>query len=52
MWPHATQPLQSVARRAAELGIWLVFVPAKLTFLLQPIDEHIFALYKRFLSKA
>jgi hypothetical protein len=42
----------AVIGKAAELGIWLAFVPAKLTCLLQPLDTHIFALYKRFLSKA
>ena len=31
---------------ACRLGIWLVFVPSKLTWLLQPLDTHAFARFK------
>ena len=31
---------------ASNLGIWLHVVPAKLTFLLQPLDTHCFATFK------
>jgi hypothetical protein len=37
-----------VAAAAVRGGIWLVFVPAKLTWLLQPCDTHVFAAYKAF----
>ena len=30
-------------------GVWVVFVPAGLTWLLQPCDSHVFAKYKAFL---
>ena len=35
----------SVAARRQK--IWIVYVPAKLTWLLQPCDTHVFAAYKR-----
>ena len=31
---------KSVLREALDLGIWLVFVPASITCLLQPLDTH------------
>ena len=31
-------------------GIWVVFIPAKMTWLMQPLDTHVFARYKRFLA--
>ena len=39
----------SVARAAARAGIWLAYVPAGLTWLLQPCDTHVFLRYKRHL---
>ena len=36
----------SVARSCAALGIWLVVVPARLTWLLQPLDTRAFQIYK------
>lgn len=36
----------SVMQTASNLGIWLHFVPAKLTFLLQPLDTHCFTTFK------
>jgi len=36
-----------VARRAAELHIWLIIISAGLTWLLQPLDVCIFASFKR-----
>ena len=33
-------------------GVWLVVVPAKMTWLLQPLDTHAFALYKAWLKQA
>ena len=39
--------LQNCARK----GIWVVFVPAKQTWLLNPLDTHTFARYKQFLRK-
>ena len=32
-------------------GIRLHFIPGKLTWLLQPLDTHVFSLYKRYLKK-
>jgi hypothetical protein len=40
-----------VARWAAELDIWLVIIPAGLTWLLQPLDVCIFASFKRHLKE-
>jgi hypothetical protein len=34
---------EAICRRARALGMTLVFVPAKLTWLLQPADTHLFA---------
>ena len=41
---HLTMP---VLRHAANLNIHLVFIPARLTWLLQPLDSHVFAKMKR-----
>jgi len=41
-----------IARRAHMLNIILVFIPAKLTWLLQPLDTHVFAMVKRYLKNA
>ena len=40
---------QSVLQRARSLGIWLVFVPASVICLLQPLDTHGFASFKAWL---
>ena len=37
---------------AARRGVVVQYVPAKLTWLLQPLDTHAFARYKRFLSES
>ena len=42
----------SVAQSAAALGIWLVVVPARLTWLLQPLDTHVFQRYKEYFRSA
>ena len=41
-----------IARRALQLGIQLMVVPARLTWLLQPLDTHVFATVKRFMKNA
>ena len=41
-----------VARAAARAGVWLAFVPAGMTWLLQPCDTHVFLAYKRYLRTA
>ena len=41
---HLSAP---VLAHAARLGVHLIFVPAGLTWLLQPLDTHVFALLKR-----
>ena len=41
---HLTMP---VLRHAANLNMHLVFVPARVTWLLQPLDSHVFAKMKR-----
>ena len=35
-----------VFRAAARLGVWLLVCPVKLTWLLQPLDTHVFSRYK------
>lgn len=40
-----------VAAAAEELGLWLVVVPAKLTFMVQPLDVYAFSPYKACLAK-
>lgn len=42
----------AVVRKAAELGIWLLVVPPKATYALQPLDTHVFSAYKAFLRRA
>ena len=42
----------SVAMSCAALNIWLIVVPAKLTWLLQPLDTHAFREYKAYFKKA
>ena len=41
-----------VAAQAARSGIWLAYIPASLTWLLQPCDTHVFAVYKAFMTAA
>ena len=41
-----------VPRAAARAGIWIAYVPAGLTWLLQPCDTHVFLEYKRYLRSA
>ena len=40
-----------VFRAATRCGIWVVIVPAKLTWLIQPADTHAFYKYKMYLKK-
>ena len=40
-----------VLSRARALGIWLCFIPAKLTWLLQPLDVAVFSSYRAFLRR-
>lgn len=40
-----------VMKQAARLGIWLVYIPAKVTSLLQPLDTHGFAAFKTWLRR-
>ena len=40
-----------VVAKARDLNLWLVAVPARLTFLLQPLDVYAFAPYKACLAK-
>ena len=39
-----------VAAQAARSEIWLAYIPANLTWLLQPCDTHVFAVYKAFMT--
>lgn len=39
----------SVLRAAARSGLWVVIVPAKMTWLLQPLDTDVFSRYKHYL---
>ena len=45
---HMTQP---VFRAAARLGFFYFLVPARMTWVLQPCDTHVFALFKRSLEE-
>ena len=58
---HALQPIllfdsvrihtvPQMWRTCTDNGVWALVVPAKLTWLLQPLDTHVFALYKARLS--
>lgn len=42
---------ETVMKKARALGIWLVYVPAQITFLLQPLDTHAFASFKAWLRQ-
>ena len=42
---------KDVMQKAKALGIWLVFVPSKITSLVQPLDTHGFAGFKAWLCK-
>lgn len=43
---------KEVLRAARDLNIWLVVVPPRATYALQPLDTHVFSPYKAFLRKA
>ena len=45
---HIAEP---VFKAAARFGIWVLIVPAKLTWLLQPADTHVFYKYKMRLKR-
>jgi hypothetical protein len=49
---HRAHISETICRRATALGITLVYVPAKLTWLLQPADTHLFAQFKNHLRRA
>ena len=52
IWDAAKQHLRAdVLRCAGKLGIWVIIVPARGTWLLQPADTHCFARYKAYLRK-
>ena len=38
---------RSVLNHCSHLGIHVLFIPAKLTWLLQPLDTHVFAMFKQ-----
>ena len=41
----------SVLRAAGRAGLWVVIVPAKMTWLLQPLDTDAFSRYKQYLRR-
>ena len=47
---HHTTPM--VYASAKRMGFWPITIPAKLTWLLQPLDTHVFASFKRRLEDA
>ena len=52
LWDAAKAHLRpDVLRCAGRLGLWVIIVPAKITWLLQPADTHCFARYKAFLRQ-
>ena len=42
---------KKVVRACTRSGIYLMYVPASMTSLLQPLDTHVFSLYKRFVCR-
>lgn len=46
---HFAREVLLACRRA---GIWVVFIPARMTWLMQPLDTHAFRRYKQFLREA
>ena len=46
---HKAHLNKNVLELAVSLNIWVLVVPAKLTWLLQPLDAHVFAKYKKYL---
>ena len=52
LWDAAKSHLRKdVLKLAGKLGIWLIIIPARITWLLQPADTHCFARYKAYLRK-
>ena len=45
---HLTKP---VFRAAADCGFFYFLIPSKMTWALQPLDTHVFAVFKRYLSE-
>ena len=41
----------SVLRAAGRAGLWVVIVPAKMAWLLQPLDTDVFSRYKQYLRR-
>ena len=37
----------SIVNEACRFGFWVIFIPAKLTWLLQPLDVYAFARYNK-----
>jgi hypothetical protein len=48
---HKTHYSREVLAACRSCGIWPVYVPAKLTWLLQPLDTHAFLLFKLMLQR-
>ena len=48
---HKSHIARPIAEFCARKGIFLIIIPARLTFLLQPADTHLFARYKRTLKR-
>ena len=42
---------REVMRKARSVGVWLVYVPAQVTYLVQPLDTHGFASFKVWLRQ-
>ena len=52
LWDAARQhTTNSVFSSANRFGLWPITIPAKLTWLLQPLDTHVFARFKRGLEE-
>lgn len=49
---HPSHIHASIFQHARNCGVRFVYIPAKLTWLLQPCDTHVFAPFKRALQKA
>ena len=49
---HPSHIDESIFLHARRCGVRLVYLPAKLTWLLQPCDTHVFAVFKRAVWKA
>ena len=49
---HKVHITPAVLRVASLMGLWICVIPSKMTWVMQPLDTHLFAGYKRLLGSA